>query len=129
MILAAGEGTRMQPLTRKTPKVLLPVAGKPIIEHIIAWLHSYGISRIAVNLFHLGDKIREHLGDGSRWGVDMVYSDEPWLLGTAGGVKRLATFYDSTLVVVYGDVMTSINLDDMKGYHRDKGSMVTIALR
>jgi len=71
MILAAGEGTRLHPITLQTPKVLLPVGGIPLIAHQISWLKSHGIFEVAINLYHLGDKIKEFLGDGSRFGVSV----------------------------------------------------------
>ena len=90
MILAAGEGPRLRPLTLETPKVLLPVGGRPLIEHTLAWLRSHSIREVAINLYHLGDKIKDFLGDGSHFGVKISYSEEEKLLGTAGGAKRMA---------------------------------------
>ena len=128
MILAAGEGTRLRPLTLETPKVLLPVGGIPLIEHTLTWLKSYGISEVAINLHHLGEKIRDFLGDGFRFGVKVVYSPEETLLGTLGGVKRVAHFFGKTFVVVYGDVLTNFNLSDMLRFHQMKNSLTTIVI-
>lgn len=128
MILAAGEGTRLRPLTLETPKVLLPIREVPLIEHTLAWLKSYSISEVAVNLYHIGDKIRSSLGDGSRFGMRLTYSLEDALLGTAGGVKKMESFFDSTFVVVYGDVLTDFDLRDMIQFHCEKKAMVTLAI-
>jgi len=127
MILAAGEGTRLRPLTLKTPKVLLPVGGIPLICHILNWLRRHGITQIAMNLHHLGDRIREFLGDGSRFAVRVIYSPEETLLGTAGGVRRMEGFFDETFVVVYGDVLADLDLRRVIGFHRDKNAVATLA--
>jgi len=143
MILAAGEGTRLRPLTLETPKVLLPVGGRPLIEHTLAWLRSHGIREIAINLYHLGDKIKDFLGDGSHFGVKISYSEEEKLLGTAGGAKRMAHLLlpnpqspipspqsptPSPFVVIYGDVLTNFNLTAMLQFHREKSALATLAL-
>ena len=88
MLLAAGLGTRLRPLTLTTPKPLLPLDGCTLIDHQLRYLASAGIGRVAINLHHLGEKIRAHAGDGSRYGLSIHYSEEPEILGTGGGVKR-----------------------------------------
>ncbi len=128
MILAAGEGTRLRPLTLKTPKPLLPIDGTPLIEITLYWLKSYGISDVAVNLYHLGDQIKEYLGDGSQLGMKIIYSEEETLLGTAGGVKKVEDFFDGTFIIFYGDTLTDFDLSEMIQLHRDKKASVTIAL-
>jgi len=128
MILAAGEGTRLRPLTLETPKVLLPVAGRPLIQHQLSWLRSHGIQEVAINLYHLGDKIQEFLGNGSRWGMKICYSPEETLLGTAGGVKRMEHFFDDAFVVVYGDVLTNLDLSAMVNSHQQKNAVATLAI-
>jgi len=128
MILAAGEGTRLRPLTLQTPKVLLPIAGVPLIEYTLAWLKSHGISSIAMNLYHLGEEIKAFLGNGSRFGNTIHYSFEKELLGTAGGVKKLEKFFDSTFIVVYGDNLTDFDLSAMVDFHHEKKAIATLAL-
>lgn len=128
MILAAGEGTRLRPLTVETPKVLLPIGGTPLICYTLTWLKYYGIREVAINLYHLGDKVKEWLGDGSRFGVQIHYSIEESLLGTAGGVKKMERFFDSAFVVVYGDVLTDFDLSAMVKFHRDKKAGATVAV-
>jgi len=128
MILAAGEGTRLRPLTLQTPKVLLPIAGVPLIQYTLAWLKSHSISDIAINLCHLGDKIKAFLGDGSRFGVTIHYSSEKEILGTAGGVKKLEGFFDSTFVVFYGDNLTDFDLSAMVNFHLEKKATASLAV-
>lgn len=129
MILAAGQGTRLRPLTLETPKVLLPVGGVPLIEHTLVWLRSHGVSEVAINLHCLGDKIKNCLGDGSRFGIKVFYSPEETLRGTAGGVRRMKHFFDSTFVVAYGDVLTDFNLTRMIQFHQRKKAIATLAIR
>jgi Nucleoside-diphosphate-sugar pyrophosphorylase involved in lipopolysaccharide biosynthesis/translation initiation factor 2B, gamma/epsilon subunits (eIF-2Bgamma/eIF-2Bepsilon) len=126
MILAAGEGTRLRPLTLETPKVLLPVGGVPLIEHTLTWLKRYGIQKVAINLYHLGEKIKDFLGDGSRFGIRISYSPEEKLLGTAGGVKRMQDFLNSTFVVIYGDILTDFDLSSMIKLHREREAIATL---
>jgi len=128
MILAAGEGTRLRPLTLETPKVLLPIGWEPLICHTLAWLKRHGISEVAINLYHLGERIRDFLGDGCRFGVKISYSQEETILGTAGGVKRMEEFFDGAFVVVYGDVLTDLDLCAMIAFHQDKKALATLAL-
>jgi len=128
MVLAAGEGTRLRPLTTDMPKVLLPVSGVPLLEHIVIWLKSHGIAEVAINLYHQGKKIRDFVQDGSRLGVKIIYSPEETMLGTAGGVKRVEHFFNGTFVVVYGDILTDFDLSSMISLHQQKKAIATIVL-
>ncbi len=128
MILAAGKGTRLRPLTLETPKVLLPIGGVPLIEHTLNWLKRHGNSEVAMNLHHLGEKIKDYLDDCAHFGVEIAYSVEDTLLGTAGGVKRMERFFDGTFVVVYGDVLTNFDLSEMIWYHQEKKAVATLAI-
>lgn len=128
MVLVAGEGTRLRPLTLETPKTLLPVGGRPLIEYTLAWLKTHGIWEVAINLHHLGDKISTFLGNGSHFGIKITYSLEESLLGTAGGVKRMEQFFNNTFVVVYGDNLTDFNLSAMIKFHREKKALATLAI-
>ena len=110
MILAAGRGTRLAPLTDRTPKPLLPVRGRPLIEWQIEALARAGVTHVVVNLHHLGAQIEHHLGDGSRLGVDIVYSHESALLETGGGIRQALPLLDSsTFLVVNGDVWSDFD--------------------
>lgn len=128
MILAAGEGTRLRPLTENIPKAMLPIGGVPLVHRTIRWLAWYGIEEIVINLYYKGEKIRAYLGDGERLGVRINYSPEETLLGTAGGVKRAAHHFTGTFVVVYGDVLTNFDLNDMAWHHSANGALATLAL-
>lgn len=128
MILAAGEGTRLRPLTLETPKPLLPVGDIPVVIRQLQWLKSHGVGTIAINLYHIGEKIEAELGDGSRFGMKIYYSNEETLLGTAGGLKRMETIFDSTFFIAYGDILTDLSLTEMAAFHREKNALVTIAL-
>jgi NDP-sugar pyrophosphorylase family protein len=129
VILAAGEGERMRPLTLTTPKPLLPIGDRPLIEHTIAWLHGYGVDKVFINLHYLGEKIEKHLGDGSDFGVAITYSHEEELLGTAGALRAFAESLDEPFVVVYGDVLTDFDLDALRSYHEQKGGIATIVVQ
>jgi NDP-sugar pyrophosphorylase family protein len=128
MILAAGEGTRLRPLTLETPKVLLPVGGIPLIEHTLTWLKSHGILGVAINLYYQDEKIRDLLGDGSRFGMKIHYSSEETLLGTAGGAKKMESFFDNTFAIVYGDNLADFDLSDMIKFHRKRKAIATLVI-
>ncbi len=128
MVLAAGKGTRIGHLNPATPKVLLPIGGIPLICHTVAWLESHGISQVAINLHHLGAKVTDCVGDGSRFGITVSYSHEETLQGTAGGVKKMAPFFDDTCVIIYGDMLTDFDLTAMIRFHKAKQSVATLAL-
>ncbi|MGA0202808.1 MAG: nucleotidyltransferase family protein, partial [Pseudohongiellaceae bacterium] len=107
MILAAGLGKRMQPLTANLPKPLLQVGGKSLIERQIDRLKDAGVTEFVINHFYLGQMIEEHLGDGSALGVKIIYSREPIQLETAGGIiKSLPKLQDESFIVVNADVWT-----------------------
>jgi NDP-sugar pyrophosphorylase family protein len=118
LILAAGKGTRMSHLTGRCPKPMLPVAGRPLLAHLIERLRLSGIMDIALNLHHLPAVITDYLGDGRAHGVRLTYSYEVELLGTAGAAKKLAGFLDEPFVVVYGDLYTNIDLRRLLAAHR-----------
>ncbi len=118
LILAAGEGTRLRPLTLVKPKPMLPVAGQPLIEHIITWLRSYGVEQIVINLHYKPETITSYFGDGHSWGVKIIYSYEDPILGTAGAAKKLQDFLDQSFLVVYGDVLTDLDLKALVAFHR-----------
>lgn len=107
MILAAGRGTRLLPLTEKLPKPMIPFSSEPLIVHQLRWLKQAGIVDIVVNLHHLGDQIRSYLGSGRQFGVNIAYSEEETLLETGGGiVKALPLLGEEEFVVLNGDIWT-----------------------
>lgn len=128
IILAAGFGKRLMPLTKNIPKPLLPVLGKPMIQHNVEWLKANGIREIAINLHHLPGRITKFLGNGSRFGVKITYSVEKKILGTAGGVKKLESFVKGPFLVCYGDNITNLDVNKLLRFHRKKKNFATICL-
>lgn len=121
LILAAGEGTRLRPLTLDRPKPMLPIGGKPVLGHIIEWLGRHGVADIAVNLHYMPGAIEAYLGDGADHGIRLVYSREESLLGSAGAARHLAAYLgDGPFVVAYGDVLTDLDLGELLALHNKK---------
>jgi NDP-sugar pyrophosphorylase family protein len=128
LILAAGEGTRLRPLTADRPKPMLTVGSVPLIEQIISLLKRHGITEIAINLHYKPWAIVNHLGSGRRMGVHIQYSLEEQLLGSAGAAKRLDWYLNETFIVFYGDVYTNMDLASLMAAHRRSGASITMAL-
>jgi NDP-sugar pyrophosphorylase family protein len=127
-ILAGGAGTRLSPLTQFIPKGMIPVAGKPFIDYVIRYLASHGVRSIIMLLSDEDSEVyRNHLEDGAKFGVNLGYSISP-RTGTASAIKDAASLVDGPFVVYYGDVLTSLDLSGMMKYHREKGSLCTVAL-
>lgn len=128
MILAAGRGERMRPLTDHTPKPLLPVAGKPIIEHTINQLILAGFNDIIINHAHLGQQIEDHLGNGQRYGASIHYSPEGSQgLETAGGIINALHFLgDEVFLVVNGDIATDFPFAELKSLSVDLAHLVLV---
>ncbi len=115
MILAAGRGKRLRPLTDHTPKPLLPVAGKPLIEYHIEALAAAGIRELVINHAHLGARVEQALGDGDRWGVRITYSPETEALGTGGGIcNALPLLGSQPFIVVNGDIWTDYDFGSLR---------------
>lgn len=129
VILAGGEGTRLRPLTSNTPKPMMPLANKPMMEHIVNLLSLHGFDEIVVTVAFLANQIRDHFGDGSDFGVTMRYATEDSPLGTAGSVRNAAEELDDTFLVISGDVLTDIDLTAFVKAHRDAGATASIALK
>lgn len=128
VILAAGRGERLRPLTDGLPKPMLPIGGRPLLEHLLALLVEAGVREVAINLHHRPEAVRAYLGDGSRLGLRVLYSQEEALLGTAGALRRLERFLDRTFFVLYGDVLSSLDLRRLAEFHRQRGGALTMAL-
>lgn len=130
IILAAGFGTRLRPLTNNTPKPLLPVGNRHLIQYNLLLLKKYGITEVVINLHYHGEKIREALGDGRKLGMQILYSEEPKILGTGGGMKMVSRFLsDGTFLAINGDILVDINLDKVVEFHRWKKAAATMVLR
>lgn len=129
MLLAAGKSTRLADLAGGLPKPMLPIGGRPLIEHTVLTLAGAGITDIMINLHHRGEAVQAHFRDGARFGVRMHYSHEPELLGTAGGILKCRTFFeDGPFVVIYGDNLTTCRLDRLAAHHHQCQGIGTIAL-
>lgn len=128
-ILAAGAGTRLRPLTYEIPKPMVPLVNKPVIEHTIEILKKHNINSIVMNLHTLPEMIKKYFGNGIDFGVDINYSMEENLLGTAGGLKKCKKFFDSTFVVMSGDGLSDINLTSAIEFHKKKKSLATMVVK
>ncbi|MCL4434900.1 MAG: sugar phosphate nucleotidyltransferase [Actinobacteria bacterium] len=129
VIMAGGEGTRLRPLTSNTPKPMLPMANKPMMEHVISLLRRHGFEEIVVTVAFMANAIRTYFGDGSEFGLSMVYATEESPLGTAGSVLNAAEQLTERFLVISGDVLTDIDLAQIVKFHDDKGALCTIALK
>ena len=129
MILAAGVGSRLMPLTLTIPKPMLPIVNKPALEHIVSLCRTHGIEKIKMNLHYLPEQIDRYFQNGEQFGIDISYSLEKQLLGTAGGIKRVQSFFDETFIVLSGDGFTNIDLTEMYKFHKANKSMATIAVK
>ena len=130
IVLCAGYGTRLGDLTRKTPKPMLPIRGKPLLAYTLQYLASYGFKQIAINLHFLPEQIRGYFGNGSQFGVEIYYSYEPQLLGTAGAVKKLESWLGDMedFLVVYGDILTDQDLSILWEKHQREKALATLLL-
>jgi mannose-1-phosphate guanylyltransferase len=139
MILAAGKGTRVRPLTYDLPKPMIPVLGKPVMAYLIEHLRKHGVTEIMVNVSHLHEKIEEYFGEGEQYGVQIGYSFEGYTkedgevvavpIGSAGGMKKIQEFggfFDDTTIVLCGDALIDLDLKAALLEHRQKGAMATV---
>ena len=129
VIMAGGKGTRLHPQTENCPKPLLPVAGKPILEHIINRAKVQGFSHFILAIHHLGHMIEEYFGNGEAFGVKIEYLREESPLGTGGALSLLDPLPSSAFVVTNGDVLTDINYGDLLEFHSQHKAMATMAIR
>lgn len=129
MILAGGLSTRLYPLTKSVPKPLVPIAGVPNAIHLMRYLKAFGFDEIVINVHYLADAITAALGDGSKYGVRLHYSHEPELLGSAGGLKKVQSFFDDGPFLVIGcDEVTDMPLDEVLAFHREHEAIATLGL-
>jgi NDP-sugar pyrophosphorylase family protein len=129
IIMAGGQGTRLRPHTEHCPKPLLPVGGKPMLEHIIERAKSQGFERFVLAIHFLGHMIEEYFGDGSRWGVQVEYLREDSPLGTAGAISLLVPRPEASFLVSNGDVLADIHYGELLDFHRRHGATATMAVR
>jgi mannose-1-phosphate guanylyltransferase len=141
MILAAGKGTRVRPLTYEMPKPMIPVMGKPVMEYLIELLARHGVKQVMVNLSHLPQRIEQYFGDGQRFGLEIGYSFEgyihndeivPFALGSAGGMRKIQDFggfFNETTVVLCGDAIIDLDLAAAVAEHKRRGALVSLVAK
>lgn len=129
MVLAAGLGTRLRPITYEMPKPMVPVLNKPVMEHILRLLARHGFTETIANLHWFPDLIEGYFGDGSASGVSLTYSREEHLLGTSGGVRNAAGFLGDSFLVISGDALTDIDLQAMREFHESHDGIATLAMK
>ena len=129
MVLAAGLGTRLRPITYAVPKPMVPVLNRPVMEHSVRLLARHGFSEAIANLHWFPETIEGHFGDGSDLGIKLSYSHEEQLLGTAGGVRNVAEFLGDSFLVVAGDALTDIDFTAMREFHESHDGLVTLATK
>lgn len=129
IVLSAGYGTRLWPLTEDRTKPAIPILGKPLVGYVAEYLAGYGIDEIVVNLHHRPESVRRALGDGSRFGVKLHYVEEPEILGTSGALDNTRAFFErETFVVVNGKIITDIDLNAALETHRSSKAIATLVL-
>lgn len=130
MVLAAGLGTRLRPLTYKTPKPMLELGPKRLIDYSLEYLAHYGIKEVMINLHHLGEQIYEYVGIGKRYGLRVFYSFEPTILGTGGGIKNVEMFFEGAFfVALNSDSLTNADLSDVIRSHFETNADATMVLK
>jgi mannose-1-phosphate guanylyltransferase/phosphomannomutase len=128
VVMAGGEGSRLRPLTIRRPKPMVPIAGKPVMEHILNLLKRHGITEVVVTVQYLASSIEDYFGSGSQFGMRITYSREDVPLGTAGSVKNAEEQLTEPFLVISGDALTDYNLTDLIQYHNEKKSLATLLL-
>src|SRR6266702_4292176 len=128
VVMAGGEGSRLRPLTIRRPKPMVPIVGKPVMEHILNLLKRHGITEVVVTVQYLASNIEDYFGNGSQFGMRITYSREDVPLGTAGSVKNAEDQLTEPFLVISGDALTDYNLTDLINYHQEKKSLATLML-
>jgi len=129
VVLAGGKGTRLLPLTVYRPKPMIPFFNRPLMEYALQNLIKAGVDEVYVLVGYLKERIIEHFGDGSQWGIEIHYSNKDNIkLGTAGATKKVVRYMDDTFFVVSSDVLTNLDLKALYEYHKKKKALATIAL-
>jgi len=129
MVLAAGLGTRLRPITYTMPKPMVPVVNRPVMEHILLLLGRHGFTDVVANLHWFPELIEERFGDGSDFGLALSYSPEEQLLGTSGGVRNAREFLGDSFLVISGDALTDIDLAAMREAHESHDGIATLATK
>jgi len=128
MINVGGKGKRLMPLTKNIPKPLVKLNGKPVLEHLVEWAKESGITEVVFLTGHLADKIKNHFGDGSKFGIKIEYSNEDMPLGSGGAIKNARKFVNGTFAYISGDLYTEVNLKKMIQSHKNKNAIMSVLL-
>ncbi len=129
VIMAGGKGKRLMPLTEKTPKPMLPVGGRPILESLITRLQQQGFSNILISINYLGDLIKSHFGDGHAFGVNIDYIEENQKMGTAGALSLIDKQLADPVLIMNGDILTNVNFENLLDFHRQSQASATMCIR
>jgi NDP-sugar pyrophosphorylase family protein len=130
MVMAAGLGTRLRPLTDFLPKPMMPIANRPVLHHLLNLLHRHDVTEVGINLHAAPEMIQRYFGDGSSLGMEITWSLEPELLGTAGGTKKLTDLWGGeAILVTSGDGLHDIDVTALLGHHKRTGALATLAVK
>jgi mannose-1-phosphate guanylyltransferase len=130
MVMAAGLGTRLRPLTHVLPKPMVPIANRPVLHHLLNLLARHDIHQVGINIHAFPDLIQRYFGDGSALGLEIRWSEEKELLGTAGGTKKLGDFWgNETILITSGDGLHDVDVTALVGHHRRTGGLATLAVK
>lgn len=129
MLLAAGLGTRLRPLTYKVSKSMIPVINKPSLFYSLDLLKKSNINKVIINLFHQSAQVKNYVKDGERFGMQVLYSEEDSLLGTAGGLKKVESYFKDTFLVLSADGITNFNIHQAIRFHKQKAALATVVLK
>lgn len=128
VILAGGEGTRLRPFTYELPKALLPIKGKPMVQHVLDLLKSHGVTDIYLSVGYKGNQIEEYFGDGERFGLNIKYIREKTPLGTAGPLRVAEKDLNESFFIIWADCISDIDLTDFMHFHKENDGLATVAL-
>lgn len=130
MLFAAGAGERLRPLTDKNPKPLLPIGGRALIDYSLFYLKKFGVEEVVINICHLGEKIKKHLGDGKNFSLKIHYSEEKELLGTGGGLKKAQSHFENeeAFLTLNSDTLINCDLNELSAFHEKEKSPATLVV-
>lgn len=128
IVLVGGEGTRLRPYTLELTKAMLPIKGKPMVMHALDLLKSHGVTEIVMAIGYKGEQIKEYFGDGSKFGLEIKYVEEKTPLGTAGPLRMAKKYLTETFFIVWGDILSKIDLSDFMYFHKNNEGLATVAL-
>lgn len=129
VIMAGGQGTRLRPFTNDCPKPMMKIGDKPLLELVLKQLTDYGLNRFILSVNYLADQIKDHFGDGKRFGATIEYVSEPSALGTAGALSLISRKLDQPFIVMNGDLLTMVNFRALLDFHASEGNLGTMCVR